>query len=102
MSAMVYPDWKAKVVYSTGGPQPQVLVESADLKVVLVGLEQGQKIPQHPAKLAVYHFLEGSGWMLVDGERIAVGVGATVIAPDGSSRGIEAETRLTVIATRVV
>lgn len=101
MSAVVYPDWKAKVVYSVDGPQPQVLVESKDLRVVLVGLEEGQKIPQHPAKLAVYHFLEGSGWMLVDSERIAVEAGATVIAPDGSSRGIEAATRLSVIATRV-
>lgn len=65
-----------------------------------MGLEEGQKISNIPLN-EPYHFLEGSGWMLVDSERIAVEAGATVIAPDGSSRGIEAATRLTIIATRV-
>lgn len=101
MGARVFPDWRDKVVYGTDGPQPQSLWEDEQLKVVLVGLEARQKIPQHPAPLAMYHFLEGTGWMVVDGERIAVSAGATVIAPDGSRRGMEAETRLSVLASRL-
>ena len=101
MAAIVYPDWKAKVVYSNTGPQPQFLVESEQIKFVLAGLEPGQKIPEHPDKLAMYHFLEGTGWMLVDGERIPVQAGTTIITPEGAVRGMEAQTRLAFIASRM-
>ena len=94
-------NWKEKVVYSTTGPQPQVLLENEKIKVLIAGLEPGQVIPPHPSTLAVYHFLDGTGWMRVDDERIAVGPGATIITLDGSTRGIEAETRLAFLATRV-
>ena len=94
-------DWKEKVVYSAEGPQPQVLLEDDKVKVVIGGLQAGQKIPVHPAGLGVYHFLEGTGWMIVDDERFAVSPGATVIAPAGAQRGIEAETRLAFLATPV-
>ncbi len=39
--------------------------------------------------------------MTVDEERFAIEAGATVITPDGAVRGIEAETRLAFLATRV-
>ncbi len=74
---------------------------TAKAKVLLAGLEAGQKIPVHPDALAMYHFLEGNGWMIVDGERIAVQAGATIITPEGASRGMEAETRLAFLATRI-
>jgi quercetin dioxygenase-like cupin family protein len=101
MEAVFYPNWQEKVVYSAAGPKPQVLLENEKLKVLIGGLEPGQVIPPHPESWAVYHFLDGSGWMRVDGERFPVGPGATVIAPAGAARGIEAQTRLAFLATRV-
>lgn len=101
MQPTVYPDWKTSVVFSPNGPQPQVLLENTQLKVVLVGLEAGQKLPPHPQTLAIYHFLQGTGWMIVDDERYSISAGATIITPSGSKRGIEAETRLAFLATRM-
>jgi len=101
VTATVCLNWKDKVVFSAAGPQPQILIENEKLKVLIGGLEPGQMIPPHPASWAVYHFLEGTGWMRVDDERIAVGPGVTVVAPAGAARGIEAETRLAFLATRV-
>lgn len=95
-----YPDWKQTVVYDAAGPQPQVLLETETLKVVLVGLMAGQKLPPHPAPAGVYHFLAGTGWMMVDVERVQVSAGATVVVPEHAKRGIEAETQLAFIATR--
>ena len=95
------PDWREKVVYSAEGPQPQILLENEKVKVLIAGLEPGQRIPPHPETLGVYHFLEGTGWMIVDGERLPVEPGATVITPVGASRGVEAGTRLAFLATRV-
>ncbi|HBY99626.1 MAG: hypothetical protein M5U01_07150 [Ardenticatenaceae bacterium] len=94
MTQILYPDWREKVAFSSEGPNPQALMETDKLKVVLVGMEAGQKIPVHPMPPAVYHFLDGSGWMTVNEERFAVGPGATVVTPAGATRGIEAETRL--------
>lgn len=97
----LYTDWREKVVYSTEGPQPQPLMVNEKVKIIVAGLEPGQKIPEHEEVAAMYHFLEGSGWMLVDGERLVVSAGATVVMPDGSVRGMEAETRLAFLATRI-
>jgi len=94
-------DWREKIVYTAAGPQPQILMENDQMKVILAGLEAGQQIPPHAEATAVYHFLEGAGWMTVDGERLAVGAGATVVMPAGTTRGVEATTRLAFLATRV-
>jgi quercetin dioxygenase-like cupin family protein len=101
MAQRLYSNWKETIVFSPAGPQPQILMETVRFKVIVAGLEPGQKIPRHPEGLAMYHFLEGAGWMNVEGERFAVGPGATVIAPAGASRGIEAETQLAFLAARV-
>ncbi len=97
---MLYPNWADKVVFSASGPQPQILIETESFKSVLVGLEPGQELPVHPAPVAVYHFLSGSGWMVVNGEQHTVTPGATVVAPAGAKRGIHADTRLVFIAAR--
>ena len=102
MTSLVYPNWREQVVFSPDGPQPQILVENEKLKVIVAGLEVGQRIPPHPEAQAVYHFLEGTGWMMVDGERYPVRAGATVITPEGAKRGVEAETRLVFLAVRIV
>ncbi len=96
-----YPNWRDKVVFSNEGPKPQILLEDEKIKVIIAGLEPGQKIPPHQENLSVFHFLDGKGWMTVDGERLAVAAGATIITQSGSARGIEAETRLVFLATRV-
>lgn len=97
----LFPDWHKVVTYSPEGPQPQILMVNDKVKVIIVGLAPGQKIPEHAENSAMYHFLEGAGWMVVDGERLAVSPGATIVMPDGAVRGMEAETRLAFLATRI-
>lgn len=100
MTVSVYSDYRQAIAYSAQGPQPQVWLETTALRAVLVGLEPGQSLPAHPAPAAVYHFLEGRGWMTVDGERLAVQAGTTVTVTDGARRGVEAETRLAFLGVR--
>jgi quercetin dioxygenase-like cupin family protein len=99
--AIIYTDWREKAVFSPTGLAPQVLLENEKLKALIGALEAGQRIPPHPEALGMYHFLEGSGWMTVDGERLAVSAGTTVFVPQGVERGIEAETRLAFLAARI-
>ncbi len=101
--ATLFPNWQDKVVYEADGPhpQPQVLMVDDKVKVLVAGLEPGQQIPEHPEAASVYYFLAGSGWMLVDGERWPVSAGAIITMPAGTVRGLEAETRLAFLATRI-
>ena len=96
-----FPDWREKVVFSTGGPRPAVLAQDDKVKVVVAGLEAGQSIPPHPETQGVFHCLEGTGWMVADGERLPFNAGAIVVVPGGTSRGIEAVTRLAFLAVRL-
>lgn len=91
-------DWAAAVTFGSNGPQPQIFSEDNRLKVILAGLEPGQRIPVHPEGSSVYTFLEGRGTMHVDGEIVPVEQGMTVIMPEGARRGMEAETRLVFLA----
>ncbi len=96
-----FPDVKTNVVFSADGPEPQSLHAEGQLKVIAVGMKSGQKIPVHPEGLAVYIFVEGNGYMIVDQERLKVGPGTTVITREGAPRGIEAETQLIFLAARI-
>lgn len=98
---MLYPDWKKVVVYPPQGAHPQVLVETDRYRAVIGGLAAGSIIPTHPEGPSVFHFLEGSGRMTVGDENFAIQAGATVIVPDGASRGIQAETQLAFLAIRL-
>jgi len=100
-TSIYFPDWRGLIRYSATGPQPTILHEGRGFRALLAGLEPGGRIPSHPERLALYHILEGSGSMTLDGERYALSAGVTVIAPEGGSRGIEAETRLAFIAVRL-
>ena len=93
-------DWRTAVAHSAEGPQPQFIGDGPNLKVILAGLEQGQRLPPHPESQAVYHFLEGAGTMTVDGESFAVKPGSTVITPAGSIRGLVAESLLSFLAIK--
>jgi len=96
-----FPEWRELIRYSAPGPQPVLLRDDPGFRALLIGLEPGSGIPQHPGRQALYHVLEGSGAMTVDGERYPLRAGVTVIASEGSSRGIEAEARLAILAVRV-
>lgn len=98
--AAYYPDTAAQAVFGQDGPQPQFLADSTHLRVVVAGLEAGQEIPSHPEAPAVYHFLEGRGDMIIDGETLPAGPGATVIVSPGSARGMRATTRLVFLAVK--
>ena len=95
------PNWHQKVTYGAEGPHPTILADDDKVKVIMAGLAPGQRIPEHPEAASVYHFLTGSGWMTVNGERLAVAAGTTLIMPAGSVRGLEAETQLAFLATRI-
>lgn len=101
MNPIIVPDWRDFVAFSPEGPQPRILAEIANLKVILGGLEADQRIPTHPEGLATYCFLEGNGWMTVEDERFAVRAGMVVITPAGARRGVEAESRLAFLASRI-
>ncbi len=101
MAFKYYPDVKDKVVFSPQGTQPQPLFTEGELKIITAGLEAGQKIPIHPEGLGFYTFLEGKGVMVVDGERLPVGSGTSVVVLAGAERGIEAESRLIFVAARI-
>jgi quercetin dioxygenase-like cupin family protein len=101
METMIYHRWSEMVTFSEEGPQPRVLLDGERLKIVVAGLMPGQVIPPHPESLGVFHILEGSGWMTVAVERLAIEAGATVIVPDDVARGLEAQTQLAFMATRV-
>ena len=96
-----YFDWKERVVYAPEGPKPQAMVETEKAKVVVAGLEAGQRVPEHPESMGVYYFVEGEGVMVVDGECYEVSPGSIVVASQGAVRGVEALTRLVFVATRV-
>jgi quercetin dioxygenase-like cupin family protein len=95
------PDWREVVVYSSPGPTPQILLDEPGLRVLVAGLEPGGRIPPHPGPQAVYHALEGEGIVRIDGEELAFAAGAMVVAPAGSTRGIEAVTRFAFLGVRL-
>jgi len=98
---VAFPDWRTLVHYTEPGPQPTLLRDEPDLRVLIAGLEPGGRIPPHRGPLGVYHFLEGTGLMTVDDEEHAVSAGMTVIAPAGATRAISPNTRLAFLAVRI-
>jgi quercetin dioxygenase-like cupin family protein len=94
-------DWHEVVVYSGPGPTPRLLVDEPELRVLVAGLEPGGRIPPHPERCAVYTALEGEGFFFLDGVALSFHEGAIVVAPEGSTRGIEAVTRLAFTAVRI-
>ncbi len=43
------------------GPQPALLRNEPDLRVLIAGLELGGRIPPHSGPLGVFHFLTATG-----------------------------------------
>ena len=101
MAHKYYPRPLEKIDFTPDGPNPQPLFAEGQVKIIVVGLEAGQKIPPHPEGLALFQFMEGEGVMIVDGERLRVEPGTTIITLEGATRGIEAETQLKFMAVRI-
>ncbi|MDD2696038.1 MAG: hypothetical protein PHD58_08935 [Anaerolineales bacterium] len=101
MAPKIFADWRQNVIFSPEGPTPTPLYADGPVKVVLAGLQAGGAIPPHPEGLSVYHFLEGRGRMQVNAERLDVQAGMTVILDAGDVRGLEADTDLAFLATRL-
>lgn len=101
METVLYPPYQSKVVFGADGPQPQILTENEKYKVIVAGLKPGQRIPSHREAMAVYHILEGTGQFTVNENLYSVSPGAMVIVPADASRGLEAETQLVFMATRI-
>jgi quercetin dioxygenase-like cupin family protein len=97
-----FADTRALAVFAADGPKPNFLVDLPDFKALVVGLEAGQQIPLHAGEPAVYHFLEGSGLMTVDGDTFAIQPGVTVFASAGAQRGMNARTRLIFLGVKAV
>lgn len=101
MELPYFPDVKASTVFSPETTHPTTLYADERMKVIVVAMTAGQAIPLHPEGLAAYVFLEGTGWMTVNGRRVAVAPGAVIITKDGSTRGIEAEKQLVFVTMRL-
>ena len=98
--AAFFADIKTQAIFSEHGPKPLFLVDDIHLKVILGGLDAGQEIPAHPESQALYHFLQGTGTMSVEGDVFPIAPGATVIAPAGAKRGMQAVTRIVFLAAK--
>lgn len=101
MTYQFFPDVKNKVIFSPAGAHPQNLYTDGRLKLLVAGLEPGQVIPMHPEGFTLYLFLEGSGWMIVDDQRLKVGPGSAIVASAGSMRGIEADEPIIFMTVRL-
>ncbi len=101
MTHKYYPNPVGDVTLGADGPKPRELFVEGQVKVIAAGLQAGQKIPVHPEGLSSFHFVEGRGVMIVDGERLAVAPGTVIVAGHGASRGMEAETVLKFVAVRI-
>jgi quercetin dioxygenase-like cupin family protein len=99
-STIYFVNVKEKAVFATDGPKPQFLIDTPQLKALVVGLEAGGQIPVHPGETAMYHFLEGTGLMTVGDESFEVKPGVTIIAPSGARRGMHAKTRIIFLGSK--
>ncbi len=94
-------DWRSVVTYGFPGPQPHLILDEPELRVLVAGLEPGGRIPPHPGPRAVYHALEGHATLLLDGTPLPFAAGAIVVAPAGATRGFEAQTRFAFLGVRL-
>jgi mannose-6-phosphate isomerase-like protein (cupin superfamily) len=99
-SKIYFTDIKAKAVFATDGPKPQFLIDTPRFKALIVGLEAGGQIPVHPGETAMYHFLEGTGLMIVGDETFKIKPGVTIVVPSGERRGINAKTRVIFLGSK--
>jgi quercetin dioxygenase-like cupin family protein len=77
---------------------PNVVYQSAGIKVVLVYFKTGQFIPVHtPGVDLVLYILEGEAEVVTGDERLTARKDDLIIVPKGIKRGVKALTELTIL-----
>jgi len=77
---------------------PNVVYQSAGMKVVLAYFKTGQFIPVHtPGVDLVLYILEGEAEVVTGDERLTARKDDLIIVPKGLKRGIKALTELTIL-----
>jgi len=77
---------------------PNIVYQSAGIKVILVYFKTGQFIPVHtPGVDLVLCILEGTAEVVAGDERLTAGKDDLIIIPKGVKRGVKALTDLTVL-----
>lgn len=97
---IVYDDLLDEVTFGDDGPEPRMLANEHDYRSVLVGLRAGQAIPEHPSTVSTFHILSGTGTMRVAEDTVELSPGVTVVAGQGVSRGITADTDLVFLGSQ--
>lgn len=93
-TANIVADWHSLAHAQDDGPNISLLHESPELRVLLVALAAGQGLPEHPGPATCFHFLDGEGEVVVDGQAVAVAAGATMIVPSGAYRSVRTDSGL--------
>jgi len=77
---------------------PNVVYQSAGIKVVLAYFKTGQFIPVHtPGVDLVLYILEGEAEVVTGDERVTARKDDLIIVPKGLKRGVKALTELTIL-----
>ncbi len=77
---------------------PNVVYQSADIKVVLAYFKTGQFIPVHtPAVDLILVILEGEAEVVAGDERLTARQNDLIVIPKGAKRGVKALTELTIL-----
>jgi quercetin dioxygenase-like cupin family protein len=77
---------------------PNVVYQSADIKVVLAYFKKEQFIPVHtPGVDLVLYILEGEAEVVAGDERLTAGQNDLIVVPKGAKRGIKALTELAIL-----
>ena len=97
---MGFVDVKATAQFSNAGPGRVFLHDTEEYAAIIVGLDAGQSILPHSGARAVYCVIEGEGWLTLNDERREAKPGLAMVAQPGDRRGMEARTRMVVLASR--
>ena len=92
-----------QVSFSSRGFLAQRLHRSSRMRVLVLGLSPGQRMPTHPDRMdTLFLFTEGTGRVIVGEEEQEVKAGAFASVSAGVPRGIEADTQMVVLMVNLV
>ncbi len=98
MAAIVKVNAKELQSYGEHNFAPNVVYQSAEIKVVLAYFKKDQFIPVHtPAVDLVLYILEGEAEVVAGDERLTAEKNDLIIIPKGLKRGIKALGELTIL-----
>jgi len=92
-----------QVSFSSKGFLAERLHRSSRMRVLVLGLNPGQRIPTHPDRVdTLFLFTEGSGKIIIGEEEHEVKAGSFASVNAGVPRGIEAGTKMVVLMINLV